>query len=104
MFFNQSNTANSSAWATALKNNEAVVIDVRTRGEFMGGNVADSVNIPLDEILNNVEKIKKMNKTVILCCASGNRSGQATRFLTEQGVKNLYNGGAWKDVNYFKNK
>jgi rhodanese-related sulfurtransferase len=36
-----------------------------------------------------------------LCCASGNRSGQATRILSEQGFE-CCNGGTWLDVNYYQ--
>ena len=92
----------NSALIAAIKSEKAVVIDVRTKGEFMGGHVANSLNIPLNEISSNVEKIKKMNKTIILCCASGNRSGQATRILKEKGLDNIYNGGSWTNVKHLK--
>lgn len=104
MFFNLFKTKDNSALEATIKNDQTVVIDVRTRGEYMGGHVANSLNIPLDEIPANVAKIKKMNKTIVLCCASGNRSGQATRFLKDQGLENVHNGGSWTDVNHLKNK
>lgn len=75
------------------------IIDVRSFGEFMGGNVAGSINIPLQEIPNKVEEIKNMEQPIILCCASGNRSGQATAFLQANGIE-CENGGSWLDVNY----
>jgi rhodanese-related sulfurtransferase len=78
---------------------EFTIIDVRSRGEFAGGNVAGSINIPLDEIQGKVEEIKAMKQPVVLCCASGNRSGQATYFLQAQGI-DCENGGSWLDVNY----
>ena len=74
------------------------IIDVRTPGEFMGGHVAGSINIPLSDITTKLEQIKKMNQPIILCCASGGRSGQATMFLKQNGV-NCSNGGSWLDVN-----
>ncbi len=83
---------------TLLKNGEVAVVDVRTPGEFMGGHVAGSVNIPLQEIPGKIEEFKKMKK-VILCCASGARSMQATGFLRQQGI-DCENGGSWVDVNY----
>jgi rhodanese-related sulfurtransferase len=104
MFFNLFKTQDNSALAAAIKNKEAVVIDVRTRGEYMGGHVADSLNIPMDEIPQNIQKIKKMGKMIVLCCASGNRSGQATQFLKQQGLTDVHNGGSWTDVNHLKNK
>ncbi|MBS1764089.1 MAG: rhodanese-like domain-containing protein [Bacteroidetes bacterium] len=80
-------------------NNQKTIIDVRTPGEFMGGSVAGSINIPLNEIENRLEEIKLMPQPVVLCCASGNRSGQATAYLRSQGVE-CENGGSWFDVNY----
>ena len=74
------------------------IIDVRTPGEFMGGHVVGSINIPLSDITTKLEEIKKMNQPIILCCASGGRSGQATMFLKQNGV-NCSNGGSWLDVN-----
>ena len=55
------------------------IIDVRSYGEFMGGHVAGSINIPLQEITQRLDEIKALPKPVILCCASGNRSGQDQR-------------------------
>ena len=73
------------------------IIDVRTPYEFMGGNVAGSINIPLQEIAERIAEIKSLQQTVILCCASGVRSQQAASFLQSQGI-NCSNGGSWFDV------
>ncbi len=75
------------------------IIDVRTPGEFSGGHVAESINIPLSEIPNRFDEIKSFQQPIILCCASGNRSGQAVSFLKSGGVE-CENGGSWFDVNY----
>lgn len=80
-------------------NKQKTIIDVRTPGEFMGGNVAGSINIPLNEIPQRISEIKEMPKPIILCCASGARSGQATGFLKSNGI-DCTNGGSWLDVNY----
>lgn len=82
---------------------EYTIIDVRTHAEFMGGHVANSINIPLNEIQDRLEDIKTMKQPIVLCCASGNRSGQATYFLKSQGV-DCENGGSWLDVNYQLNQ
>lgn len=81
-----------------IKTGEASIVDVRTSEEFMGGNVAGSVNIPLQEVQQRMDEFKNM-KNVVLCCASGNRSGQATVFLQQNGIESV-NGGSWMDVNY----
>ena len=85
-----------------MLNHDAAIIDVRTHGEFMSGHVANSINIPLDTIRDRVEDIKAMNKPVVLCCASGGRSGQATAFLKQEGV-DCENGGGWMQVNAILN-
>lgn len=79
------------------------VVDVRTHGEFMGGNVAGSINIPLQELTARVDEFRTMKTPVVLCCASGNRSGMATQILQSQGVE-CVNGGSWLEVNYYKSQ
>ncbi|WP_421896507.1 rhodanese-like domain-containing protein [Marinoscillum sp.] len=79
----------------------ATVIDVRTPGEFQGGNVVGSINIPLNEIPQRIEEIKEIKGTILLCCASGNRSGQAQNYLSHQGV-DCENAGSWLEVNRLK--
>lgn len=81
-----------------MTNQKMTIIDVRTPGEFIGGNVAGSINIPLQEIQNRTDEIKAMQQPIVLCCASGMRSGQATIYLKSLGV-DCVNGGSWLDVN-----
>lgn len=76
----------------------AVIIDVRNPGEFSGGHVQGSVNIPFGEIRNEIPKLKKEGKPVIACCLSGVRSGRAVGLLKDTGIE-AYNGGGWKKVN-----
>lgn len=74
----------------------AVIIDVRSSAEFSGGHIKRSINIPLESLQNRISKIKK-DKPVILCCASGMRSGNARRILKGQGY-DAYNGGGWASL------
>lgn len=76
------------------------IVDVRTPGEFSSGNVAGSINIPLQEIQQRIEELKKLKQPLVLCCASGNRSGLAQTYLAQQGIA-CSNGGSWMDVNYY---
>lgn len=80
---------------------KTTIIDVRTPAEFMGGHVLGSINIPLQEVPHRLAEISAMPQPIILCCASGNRSGQATMFLQQQGI-DCSNGGSWLDVNVIK--
>lgn len=75
---------------------------VRSYMEFMGGNVEGSINIPLQEIPQRIEEFKSEHP-VVVCCASGNRSGQAAMYLKSMGIDNVVNGGSWLDVNFLKN-
>ena len=86
-----------------IEENQGTIVDVRTQGEFMGGNVVGSINIPLQEIQQRIDELKDLRQPLVLCCASGNRSGQATQFLSQMGME-CYNGGSWMDVNYYKSQ
>jgi rhodanese-related sulfurtransferase len=79
----------------------AVIIDVRSRGEYAGGHVKGSVNIPLDQLHNNVKKFKSKEDAIITCCASGMRSGSAKSYLKGQGFTNVHNGGSWQNLRKF---
>ena len=86
-----------------IKETNCTIVDVRSHEEFMGGHVANSINIPLQTIPERIEELKGLNAPVVLCCASGNRSGQAHYFLSQQGL-DCHNGGSWLDVNYYQSK
>ncbi len=62
----------------------AVIIDVRTPKEFAGGHVFQAVNIPIEELAKSVSRVPK-NKTLVVYCASGNRSSHATALLRQKG-------------------
>jgi rhodanese-related sulfurtransferase len=70
---------------------------VRTPGEFQGGHIKGSKNIPLNTISSKINEIKKLNKPVIACCASGMRSSQATSILKSNGIDAM-NGGGWNSL------
>ena len=72
----------------------AVIIDVRTPGEYQQGAIRGSKNIPLQNIASKINEIKKLNKPVITCCASGMRSGSAASILKSNGIEAV-NGGGW---------
>ncbi|MBK8518000.1 MAG: rhodanese-like domain-containing protein [Saprospiraceae bacterium] len=84
-----------------ITNNDGTIIDVRTPREFMGGHVAGSINIPVVELPYRMKDLKELSPPLLFCCASGNRSGHAAQFCTNQGLES-YNAGAWTTVNYYK--
>jgi len=81
----------------ALKNG-VVIIDVRTPHEFDKGKIPGSINIPVDRMSISIERIKAINKPVIVCCSSGMRSGSAKQILNKAGIQNVLNGGSWENV------
>jgi phage shock protein E len=76
----------------------AQIIDVRTPGEYAGGHIKGSKNIPLQSLGSNLSKINK-NKPVITCCASGMRSASAKSVLQNNGFTEVHNGGGWAGLN-----
>ncbi len=80
-----------------LKAKGAVIVDVRTPGEFSQGHVKGSINIPLQHLAAQVNKIPK-GKPVITCCASGMRSASGKSILGNLGYE-AYNGGPWGTLN-----
>lgn len=77
-----------------LLENGAVIIDVRSKGEFQSGSVPGSENIPVGNISGRIKQIKSLNIPVICVCASGMRSGAAKAQLAAAGIE-AYNGGPW---------
>lgn len=73
----------------------AIILDVRSKGEFAGGHIKGSVNIPVDQLRNNLDKLKDRNRPIITCCASGMRSATAKNLLISCGYKEVHNGGGW---------
>jgi phage shock protein E len=81
-----------------LINEGAFLVDVRSPVEFAGGSAKGAVNIPLDNITQQIKKFEG-KKNIVVFCRSGNRSGQAKSILEQKGIKNVVNGGTWEQVN-----
>lgn len=92
--------------ATLLINREdAHIVDVREADEFAGGHLPEARNIPTGKLAERVGELDKFkDKPIIVCCASGMRSGKATSELKKQGFTRLYSlaGGvdAWVAAGY----
>jgi rhodanese-related sulfurtransferase len=85
------------------RQDDVVILDVREDFEYEAGHIPGATLVPLGQIPNRLDEIPK-DKTVIAVCRSGNRSGQATNFLRQQGFENVHNmtGGmnAWGQAGY----
>lgn len=78
-----------------------IIIDVRTPGEYAGGHIKGSVNIPLAALQGQLGKLKK-EKPVITCCASGMRSGSARTMLLANGFAEVHNAGSWYNLKKYE--
>jgi phage shock protein E len=77
-----------------LKKEGAIFVDVRSAEEFAQGNAPGTINIPLPELGSRLSEVPKASP-VVLCCASGTRSGMAKLVLKRHGYPTVYNVGTW---------
>ena len=88
------NSRRVGAMLPELRKNGARFVDVRSAVEFASGNAPGTVNIPLQELGSRLAEIPK-SAPVVLCCASGTRSGMAKLLLKKNGYSQVYNVGTW---------
>ncbi len=72
-----------------------MVVDVRTSREFATGHAPGAINIPLNELHVEIERLKGISGTIVVCCASGMRSNAALKILMENGLHNVIDAGSW---------
>ena len=77
-----------------IKNNEAILIDVRSIVEYQEGHIMGAKSYPVTTILNDIEEDYDKNTYIIVYCKSGNRSKIAAEGLIELGYKNVYDLGS----------
>lgn len=88
-----------------LVNRESgIVVDISEPHEFKTGHIPDSINIPLSQMAQQVQRLEKYkSKPVIVVCRTGNRSVRAAATLRKRGFGTVYtlNGGmlSWQREN-----
>lgn len=89
--------AGSEKLKTAIRQG-ASVIDVRTPHEFDHGHIPGALNIPVDRIRTNAERIRQLKKPVIICSYSPADASQVIDHLKMLGVTEAINGGNWESL------
>lgn len=79
-----------------LKNEGAILLDVRSVTEFASGHAPGTRNIPLNELGLHLDSMPK-SSPVVVACASGTRSGMAKLMLKKKGYQRVYNIGQWRN-------
>ena len=83
-----------------VEENNYTIVDVRTKEEYETGHIKDAINIPVDNIVENANKLEK-GKTIIVYCKSGKRSATAATTLKGLGFK-VYDLGAYESITKFE--
>lgn len=87
--------------AKEMMTEDVLVLDVRSASEYADGHIKGALLHPHDEVLaGDVGPIASKDQVVLIYCRSGNRSGQAARYLVEAGYTNIYDFGGIIDWPY----
>lgn len=78
-----------------MNSGKLTVVDVRTEAEFVSGHAEGAINVPVGDLMGRLEELRKIDGTIVLCCASGGRSAMAKMMLAQQGFNNLEDVGPW---------
>ncbi|MFM8427171.1 MAG: rhodanese-like domain-containing protein, partial [Chloroflexota bacterium] len=94
-------TVKVTALKEELVDNAPFILDVREASELeTDGYIEGSINIPVRDVLNNLDKLPGLDEPIVVTCASGHRGGMvmaALKMLGYTNVRNLGGGiGAWK--------
>lgn len=83
----------SSELQNWIKNNKKMLLlDIRTEEEFEEVHIEHSVNIPLQDLLYNIDELQEYNdRDIVVYCRSGHRSITACNLLSMEGFNKLYN-------------
>lgn len=77
------------------KNENILIVDVRSPQEFEDGHIENAINIPNDTIENSeIKVLDDKDKKIVLYCRSGSRSKEASQKLLDMGYKNIYDFGS----------
>ena len=83
----------SGSEARALVADGALLIDVRSEGEYARGSIGGSINIPIQELAGRMDELGDKEGVIVLYCQSGGRSAMAKRLLESNGFTKVHDLG-----------
>jgi rhodanese-related sulfurtransferase len=81
------------AIAMEIIKNGATVVDVRTASEFEYGHFEGAINIPLQGLHSRLPELGNKNTPIVVYCATGMRSANAAKILTDAGYTDVTDAG-----------
>lgn len=84
----------SSSDARVLVENGALLVDVRSEGEYANGGIEGSINIPIQELASRMDELGDKNREIVVYCQSGGRSAMAKRLLESNGFDKVHDLGS----------
>ncbi len=98
-------SSQSDSKAPAISSKNQFLLDVRTPQEFHESHVKNSINIPMNEIPNNLKKLSNIKETILIICRSGARAHTIQDFLIQNNITNtkVLEGGILKHGTNFIN-
>ena len=92
---NNKTNKQSNELTTIMNTKEYIIVDVRTKDEYDTSHIIGAINIPYNEINDDI--IIDKAKTILVYCQSGNRSKIAQEALIKLGYE-TYDLGAFKEI------
>jgi len=91
--FAYENLDSKSFYKMIQQEKNIVILDVRTPEEYdKDGHIPNSILIPVQVLPQHIKDLEKFkDKKILVYCRSGNRSSVASKFLEQNGFKNVYN-------------
>ncbi|MGI1657884.1 MAG: rhodanese-like domain-containing protein [Desulfitobacterium sp.] len=84
------NLTAEEAYELIKSNKDVVIIDVRTKDEYMKGHIPGSKSFPVGELSTRLSELQKYkDKPVLVHCASGGRSPAALRILLKNDFSQI---------------
>jgi rhodanese-related sulfurtransferase len=74
----------------------ALLLDVRSEGEYAHGHLPGAVNIPIDELAYRLGELGPQNRPVVVYCQGGERSANAAKLMRSSGFRRVFDLGAMK--------